>query len=61
MGKSTEAIFDVEIKPMMENGKAWDAFERVKEMRMKNIIKSDNWVINMIKLMKEFQDANKAQ
>lgn len=57
MGKSTDAIFDVEIKPLMEAGKAWDAFERVKEMRQKGIIKSDNWAVSILKLMKEYQDA----
>lgn len=61
MGKPVEVIFDVEVAPLMDIGKAWDAFERVKEMRAKWIIKSDKWAMEMVDLMRKYQSWNKAQ
>jgi len=58
MGKWMDVIFDVELRPLMEEGKAWDAFERLKELARKWVIKSDKWLMEAIKMMKEWQDAN---
>lgn len=59
MGKSVETIYNVEIIPLMQQWKAGDAFERVKELRAKWVIKSDKWAIQILQNMKEYQSMNK--
>lgn len=53
MGKPLKTVYDLEIVPMAES---WDfkwAFERIKEMRRKWIIKSDKGAIQMMDSLKE--------
>lgn len=58
MWKSIQTVYDVEIVPLMEAWRAWDAFERVKELRQKWVIKSDKWALQIIESMKEYQKLN---
>lgn len=59
MWKSIQTVYDVEIVPLMEAWRAGDAFERVKELRSKWVIKSDKGAIQIIESMKEYQKMNK--
>lgn len=57
MWKSADVIYESKILPLMENGKAWDAFELVKEMRATWVIKSDNWAVQILLKMKQYQES----